>query len=259
MNDYNREIEFAKTLALKAGEIISKNFLHSTITTKTNLTPVTETDLAVSKLVIDEVKKYFPSHAVVVEELQQDNGHTEFQWVCDPVDGTVPFSHHIPACMFSLALCRNEEPVVAVAYDPFLKRMYFTFLNKESYLNNKTIHVNKNKFVPGDYIFGRPYFGKDFDANKYLALLRENKIKDSTVGSLVYEGTRVAAGLSKGMIAIGCSPWDRAAIKMIIENAGGICTDERGERLPVFGSPKYFIASNGTVHKELLDIVQKCI
>ena len=55
--DYRDELAFAKTLALKAGEIINKNFLHSKITTKSNLTPVTETDVSISKMVINEVKK----------------------------------------------------------------------------------------------------------------------------------------------------------------------------------------------------------
>jgi len=78
MNDYQAELEFAKQLAFKAGEIITKNFLHSTITTKSNLTPVTETDLAVSKLVIKEVKKTFPDHKVFVEEYQHKDHNSEF-------------------------------------------------------------------------------------------------------------------------------------------------------------------------------------
>ena len=163
MTDYQAELEFAKQLAIKAGKIITKNFLHSTITTKSNLTPVTETDLAVSQMVIDEVKKNFPNHEVFDEEFQHENHDAEFIWVRDPVDGTTPFSHHIPTSMFSLALCRNEEPVVAVTYDPFIKRLLSTQKNSPSFLNEKKIHVKSGKFITGEYIFGIPYWNQNFN------------------------------------------------------------------------------------------------
>ena len=69
----------------------------------------------------------------------------------------------------------------------------------------------------------------------------------------------VTIGITKAMVIIAASPWDRAATKMIIENAGGICTDENDKRLTVFGDPKYFIATNKEVHEEIIEIVQACL
>ncbi|MEK7634236.1 MAG: inositol monophosphatase [Patescibacteria group bacterium] len=259
MIDCNAELEFAKQLAIKAGDIITKNFLHSTVTTKSNLTPVTETDLAVSKLVIKEVKNNFPNHAVFDEEFQHEKHDAEFIWVCDPVDGTTPFSHHIPTSMFSLALCHNGEPVVAVTYDPFMKRLLYTKSGLASYMNNKKIHVKSGRFIPGEYIFGIPYWNRNFDTNKYLELVFNKKIGVTYVESIVYESMLVAIGISKTLVTVAANPWDRAAAKMIIENAGGICTDENDKRLAVFGNPQYFIATNKEVHDEIMEIVQKCL
>lgn len=259
MNDYQVELEFAKQLALKSGEIITKNFLHSTITTKSNLTPVTETDLAVSRLVIEEVKNKFPSHKVFDEELQHDDQDAEFIWVCDPVDGTIPFSHHIPTSMFSLALCHNGEPVVAVTYDPFMKRLLYTKSDSPSYMNEKEICVKTGKFIPGEFIYGIPYWNLEFDTNKYFNLVFEKKLRVSYVESIVYQSMLIASGISKALVIVAANPWDRAAAKMIIENAGGICTDENDKRLTVFGSPQYFIATNKEVHHEIMEIVQKCL
>ncbi|MBI5122309.1 inositol monophosphatase [Candidatus Roizmanbacteria bacterium] len=259
MSDYKAELEFAKDIALKAGEIITKNFLHSTITTKSNLTPVTETDLAVSKLVIEEVKKNFPNHEVFDEELQHEKNDAEYLWICDPVDGTIPFSHHIPTSMFSLALCRNGEPVVAVTYDPFMKRLLYTKTGLPSFMNEKEINIKPGKFISGEFIFGIPYWNKDFDTNKYFKLIFDKKIRVTYVESIVYQSMLVATGISKALVIIAASPWDRAAAKMIIENAGGICTDENDQRLPVFGNPQYFIATNKEVHEEVMEIVQKCL
>lgn len=259
MIDYKSELEFAKNLAIKAGEIITKNFLHSTITTKSNLTPVTETDLAVSKLVIKEVKSNFPNHEVYDEEFQHEKHDAEFIWICDPIDGTIPFSHHIPTSMFSLALCHNGEPVVSVIYDPFIKRLLYTKIGSPSFMNEKEIHVKSGKFIIGEFIYGVPYWNQDFNTNKYFDLLFKKKIKVSYVESIVYQSMLVALGISKAMVIIAANPWDRAAAKMIIENAGGICTDENDKRLTVFGNPKYFIATNKEVHKEIIEIVQACL
>lgn len=259
MSDYQVALKFAKQLALKAGEMITKNFLHSTITTKSNLTPVTETDLAVSKLVIEEVKKNFPNHEVFDEEFQHEKHDTEFIWVCDPIDGTVPFSHHIPTSMFSLALCRDGEPMVAVIYDPFMKRLLYTKMGDRSYMNGKEIYVKLGNFITGEYIFGIPYWNKNFDTNKYLNLIFKKKIWVTYVESIVYESMMIASGISKVLVTVAANPWDRAAAKMIIENAGGICTDENGKRLPVFGNPQYFIATNKEVHAEVMEIVKKCL
>lgn len=259
MKDYKLELEFAKILAIKSGEIITKNFLHSTITTKSNLTPVTETDLAVSKLVIEEVKKNFPNHEVFDEEFQHEKHDAEFIWVCDPVDGTIPFAHHIPTSMFSLALCHHGEPIVSVIYDPFIKRLLHTKANSPSFMNEKEIHVKSGRFIEGEFIFGIPYWNRNFNSNKYFDLLFEKKLKASYIESIVYQSMLVATGISKTMVMIGANPWDRAAAKMIIENAGGICTDENDQKLTVFGNPKYFIATNKEVHKEVMEIVQKCL
>jgi len=220
---------------------------------------VTETDLAVSQMVIDEVKKNFPNHEVFDEEFQHENHDAEFIWVCDPVDGTTPFSHHIPTSMFSLALCRNEEPVVAVTYDPFIKRLLSTQKNSPSFLNEKKIHVKSGKFITGEYIFGIPYWNQNFNTNKYLEMIFKKKIWVTYVESIVYESMMIATGISKALVTVAANPWDRAAAKMIIENAGGICTDENDKRLTVFGNPQYFIATNKEVHEEIIEIVQQCL
>ena len=110
---------------------------------------MTETDLAISKLIISEVKKNFPAHVVFDEELQHVGHDSEFIWVCDPVDGTIPFAHHIPTSMFSLALCHNGEPVVAVTYDPFMKRLLYTKSDSPSFTKmKKKLKSNKGNLFP---------------------------------------------------------------------------------------------------------------
>lgn len=256
--EYTKEATFAKALALKAGEIIRTNFSHSKSTIKSNLTPVTETDIAISKLVISEVKQHFPNHVVLDEELQQNVSEDEYIWVCDPIDGTIPFAYHVPTSVFSLSLCKRGKPVVSVIYDPYMDRMLYTESNAPSYMNDTKIHVRKDGLSAGDFIYGIPYWNEQFDTNTYLKLLMKKGVRVTYIESIVYQSMLVASGLTQAMATVAANPWDRAAALHIVENAGGICTDESGQPLSVFGDPKLFIASNRIVHKELMDIVHQC-
>lgn len=257
--NYDKELEFGKQLALKAGDIILKNFSRSSATVKSNLTPVTETDVAVSKLVIEEVGKRFPNHAVLDEEVQHDVPEEEYVWVCDPVDGTVPFAYHVPTSVFSLALCKNKQPVVAVVYDPYMKRLYCTVEGGSAYLNGKEIRVKDGGFEKGDFIYGIPTWYEPFDTNTYMKLLLEKSVRVTYIESIVYQCMLVASGLTRAMLSVSAKPWDRAAALFLVENAGGKCTDEHGTPFIVFGDHTLFVATNGIVHDEMLALVRECL
>ena len=257
MGEYERELKFAKALAKKAGKIILKNFTHSTISIKDNFSPVTETDVAISKMVISEVKKTFPNHQVLDEELQNVNSESEYLWVCDPVDGTMPFSRGIPTSVFSLALCKNKKPVVAVVYDPYIKRLFYTTLCDATYMNGKKVKVSNKNLRPGEIIFMESYWLrlKGLDINNFFNYCEKKNVLVSLVESIVYGSMLVANGSIILNIAPAVYPWDRAAAILIVKNAGGICIDEKGEDLTVFGNHKYFIASNGIAHKEIMKLL----
>lgn len=253
---FDKELEFAKKVALEAGAMMLAGFSKVSVSVKSNLTPVTETDVAISKLVISEVQRNFPDHAVLDEEVQHDLPNQDYVWVCDPIDGTIPFAYQIPTSVFSLALCVKGESVVAVVYDPYMKRLLYTQKNQKSFMNGKEISVNKMALQKGDFIYGLKHNG--FDANLYFKKMSELGIGVSFVESIVYQAMLLSCGLTKVMVMAAANPWDRAAAILLIENAGGKCTDEKGNKLTVFGDPKLFIATNGTVHEEILRIAQDC-
>lgn len=257
MKKYERELNFAKNLALKAGKIILKNFAHSTVTIKDNFSPVTETDIAISKLVISEVKKNFLTHQVLDEELQNVDNKSEYLWVCDPVDGTMPYSRGIPTSVFSLALCKNKKPIVAVVYDPYMKRLFYTRINDATYMNGKQIHVSNKSLRQGDIVYMESYWLrlKGLDINNFFDYCIKKNILVSLVESIVYASMLVANGSIPLNIASAAYPWDRAAAILIVKNAGGECIDERFQELTVFGNHKYFIASNGIAHKEIMNLL----
>ena len=103
-----KERDFAVDLAKQAGAVMRANFSPGMKKEwKEDRSPLTVTDTAINRMVIAAVQKTFPEHSVLGEEESTWKEGDEMVWVCDPVDGTIPFSHGIPLSMFALALVRN--------------------------------------------------------------------------------------------------------------------------------------------------------
>ncbi|MDR3502483.1 MAG: inositol monophosphatase [Legionella sp.] len=253
------EKQFAISIAKQAGKIIRANFrLGMEKTIKKDGSPVTKTDLAINKLVVDQVNKYFPGHGVLGEEQSNLIDGAEYVWVCDPVDGTIPFSHGMPTCMFSLGLTRHGKSIMGVGYDPFMDRMLFGSLGKGAFLNGKKIRVSKQKTLKTAFISFGAWTTMSFpmpDLNRDLIFKYGCNI--FPIGSIVYNAMLLAAGEIDAIIFPHYTAHDVAAIKVIVEEAGGKVTDldgrdQRYDR-PVNGC----ILSNGLIHKNLVNVVRK--
>ncbi len=260
MNDY---LEFAKSVAYEAGDIMYKNFLAgSKKEWKDDGTPLTITDTTINKLVIEKVRQRFPSHGVLGEEESYNLGN-EFTWVCDPVDGTTPFSHSVPISTFSLALVSKQDglPIVAVVYDPFIKRLFWAVKNSGSYLNGTKIKVNKKTDLKNAVIdiAGIPEstLATIKIEGSFLTNLFHAGAITTHMWSIILPSSLIAAGQYTATIFNVTKPEDGAAIKLIVEEAGGKVTDIFGQEQRYDQPINGFVASNGIVHQELVDLLIK--
>ena len=242
--------QFAITIAKKAGKVIRRNFgMGMKKQWKENDTPVTVTDLQINKMVIEGVKKYFSKHDVLGEEESHRPNNSKFLWVCDPVDGTIPFSHGIPTCVFSLALVYDGSPILGVVYDPFMDRMWFAEKGKGAFLNNKKIKVNKNNLKNSVVNWE--------SSSSYLVVKQNPKVIFVRLSCFIYGCMLVASG----ELAAAFYPWqyphDGATAKIIVEEAGGKVTDKIGNDQSYDKKINGCLVSNGKVHKDLLKITKR--
>ncbi|MGH3871698.1 MAG: inositol monophosphatase family protein [Pseudonocardiaceae bacterium] len=80
---------------------------------------VTELDLAAERLIVERVRKEFPSHRIIAEESGlHENGDSPWSWLVDPLDGTNNVVIGLSTYVVGIALCRNNVPVVGVVHDP---------------------------------------------------------------------------------------------------------------------------------------------
>jgi myo-inositol-1(or 4)-monophosphatase len=247
---------FLTSLALKAGDIIRANFtLGMEKEWKSDYSPLTVTDTTINAMVIEAVQKEFPEHALLGEEAS-DMRESDYVWVCDPIDGTLPFSHGYPTFMFSLALTHRGESIAGVMYDPIMDRMFYAEKGKGATLNGKPIHVSTAANFTNQML--------NFDSNRMdgrWANLRTG-IRDAhgrltTLWSATYGSSLVACGEFVAEIYSSDKPWDGAAVKVIVEEAGGKVTDLDGNDQRYDKPLNGFIASNGVLHGELVGMIKE--
>lgn len=260
MSDAEKQqyLKFAKALAYEAGEIMRKYFLATKTEWKSDNTPLTQADTEINRLVIERIAAEFPEHSVLGEEESAMKSDT-LVWVCDPVDGTMPYSHGLPISTFSLALCEDGVPQVGVVYDPFMDRLFYATTGGGAFCNDEKIQVNSHPLCHALVdIAGFPSTNPVVVADGGLATkIFESGAKVTSLWSTVLPSCLVAGGLYEATILNIPSPQDPAAIKVIVEEAGGKVTDLFGNDQRYDGPTKGFIASNGVIHDELVRMVRE--
>jgi len=250
--------QLAESISKKAGKIIKRNFsLGMKKAWKNDNTPITVTDKKINALLLQETKKYFPSYSVLAEE-QSRLKKSEYVWVCDPLDGTIPFSHGIPICTFSLALVKTGQPILGVVSDPLGGRLFLAEKDKGTLLNGKRIKVSQTHKFKSAFSNCEMFETALYDITQTIDHLRFNEgVKLTSLASIVYSSMLVAAGEMAFAIFPHNTAHDVAAVKVIVVEAGGKVTDLFGKEQRYDKKINGAIISNGILHERLVDLTKK--
>jgi len=260
MEDLKEFKNFAEDFVRRAGKIMLENFeLGMKRDWKSDNTPVTEADLAINSLLIKEVKEQFSGHGVKGEEQSALTGSEEYIWVCDPIDGTLPFSHGIPIATSSLALTKNGESILGAVYDPFQDRLFSAVKGGGAYLNGKKISVSKATQLKGSV---GEFEVSDISKYNIIPLIESligQGAKMLKFSSVIYASALLAAGELSFAVYAGVNAHDAAAVKIIVEEAGGKVTDIYGNEQKYNDKINGFIASNGLIHDKLVEMSKQLV
>jgi myo-inositol-1(or 4)-monophosphatase len=215
---------------------------------------VTEADVAVEKFICSRIAERFPSHSILGEE----SGHTAGDdncWIIDPIDGTTSFVHHQPFYSVSIALRQGGEITLGAVYAPVLGELFIAAKGQGAMLNGKPIRVSACERL-SESVLGTGFACLRSDKqdnnlpvfNKLMPIIRGVRRFGSAAVDLCY----VACGRLDGFWELNLNIYDIAAGKIILEEAGGVCTD--------FGSGDKKIcdevlATNGKLHKPLSEMI----
>lgn len=251
-------LAFAKQLALDAGELMLKYFQDDIATReKDDRSIVTVADETINQLVIDRVAAAYPNHAVLGEEASnlKDSEHL---WVCDPIDGTIPYAKHMPVSVFSLALVKDGAPLLGVIYDPYMKRLYSAAKDGGAHLNDKPITVS-NRGVERHSLINIEWWGDaPYDVDTvFHDLSAETGVTVHHLGSVIGAAAYVAVGRYEACVFPGTTGKcvDIAAVKVIVEEAGGKVTDLFGNEQRYDGDINGALITNSKVHDRLAAVL----
>ena len=230
--------------SLKKGDIEKKGFSHF----------VTKVDQDAEEFIVKELQKNFPGVGICSEEGDMISGKGSF--IVDPLDGTHNFMHGIARFCVSIAYEENSEIKVGVVYEPVKDELFSAEKGKGAFLNDKKINHSGQKNLDRALVtIGIPPSAyekreKIMDALKNL-ILEVNSIR--IYGAAALQLAEVAAGRIDGDIGFALSPWDVAAGWILVEEAGGMITDEIGGNNILEGT---IVSGTPYIHGFLLDFVQ---
>ncbi len=219
-------------------------------------TPVTIADQKVNRLVITELARAFPADGVIGEEESTAGYGPGRKWFCDPIDGTKGYTWGTPTAMFSLGLVIDGRPVMGVAYDPFLNRLYAGVKGEGSFCDGKPLKVSRHP-LKGGTVATTSNVERILQRLPHLVWLDEQGARLGTFSGAVYKVCLVARGKFVGYLEEWVNAHDMAAMEVIVEEAGGTLTGLDGEELDYTKPFKGAIASNGVVHGELVEAMSK--
>jgi myo-inositol-1(or 4)-monophosphatase len=257
MNDMKKTLVEA---SLAAGAVI-KSYFHGVFKIdskdgKNNL--VTEVDNHAEKVIIDIIKRDFPQHSIISEEIGEMLQDSEYQWIIDPIDGTVNFAHGIPICCVSIGLRFDGKMLMGVVYNPMMDEFFFAERGKGAYLNDQPIHVSKKEdFKTACLVTGFPY--KWPETKEHPIKVFERMILQGLpvrrLGSAAIDLCWVACGRFDGFWEYNLNSWDVAAGYLIVREAGGRISNFDGTETTIF--EKETLATNGLIHEQMLKVINK--
>ena len=131
--------------ARRAGALInraSNDLDRLTIRSKREHDFVSEVDHQAERAIIDTLLSAYPQHSILAEE-SGETGHSEYQWIVDPLDGTTNFLHGFPQYAVSIALLHKGQLDQAVVYDPVRNELFTASRGRGAFLDDRRIRVSR--------------------------------------------------------------------------------------------------------------------
>ena len=224
MNPY---LEAAVEAARAAGALVRENFGQPL---KVNVEEAhdlkLELDVRSQALITKLLLGKFPNHAIIGEEGDAENDSTEFEWVIDPIDGTVNYFYGIPHFCISIALREKGEIIVGVIYDPMRDELWQAERGGKAYLNDRPIAVSQSTNISQSVVsVGMSKTVAELEVGLSIfqdLLIRARKCR--MMGSAALDLAYVATGRFDAYIERSVNWWDIAAGVLLVNCAGGRST-----------------------------------
>jgi myo-inositol-1(or 4)-monophosphatase len=210
--------------AQAAGELLRAHFEKPLTVNATKAHDIKlEIDVMTQDLITKILLERFPDHALYGEEGVVGDQSSLYQWVVDPLDGTVNFFYGIPHFCVSIALRREREVIAGAIYDPMRQELWSVKKDGAPLLNGRVIRVSERAQL-AEAVVSIGLAKTSATINAGLPLLQEvvHRVRKCRMfGSAALDMAYVACGRLDAYIEQGISLWDIAAGSLLVQAAGG--------------------------------------
>ncbi len=244
-------LQAAKRSAEISREYYAGNF---TVTTKEDLTPVTQADVECEQAIREIILERFPEHGFYGEETGKTQADAEYLWLVDPIDGTKGFVRQYPFFSTQIALMYRGEIVVGVSSGTMMDELAWAEKGKGAWLNGERLEISTVDDPDSAAVSVgnlKSLAGSDGWAALGGVVERADRIRG--YGDF-YHYHLLASGKIEAVIESDVNILDIAALSIIVSEAGGVFTNLNGEA-PDLGI-RSVLAANPSLHAQYLALLR---
>ncbi len=240
--------------AKAAGEVTLHYFrTNLTVETKADRTPVTKADRECEAKIRETLSARFPEYGFLGEEMGACPGKVDVRWIIDPIDGTKNFIRGIPFFAILIGLEEAGEITAGVMYAPAINDLLYARKGQGAFANGQPVHVSDVADLRDAMLVHGGL--KDLKVRPcwepFLRLI-EATARQRGFGDALGHSV-VICGQAEVALEPEVKPWDLAATKILVTEAGGRFSDFAGTDSIYTGSA---VISNGRVHDAVVNTLQ---
>ena len=185
-----------------------------------------EADTHVERLIREAIAERFPDDGLIGEEYPGIAGHSDYDWVIDPIDGTSCFLYGLPTWCVVITVLERGVAVLGLTYEACRDQLYWAALGQGAFRNETPIAVNRQAQIrDGLTAIG----GSNASYSAQVGGIIERVL--AAGGSYMRNGStaltlaHVAAGHYVGYFQPLLNSWDCVAGLLLVSEAGGVTND----------------------------------
>lgn len=238
----------------EAASLMTRDF---TVTSKgTIANQVTSNDVKVENFLKENLGKLLPGSGFIAEE-SGSSVDSEYTWIIDPIDGTANYVRDLASSGISVGLYRDMKPFIGVVYNPYRNELFSARKGAGAVCNGNPVHVSDRDFAHSCFCTSLSCYHKE-RAHACAEIMERVFLQCEDFrrfGAAVIEMTALAAGRVELYFEMGLAPWDHAASRVIIEEAGGCVADVYGDEIDYHGQTSIIAANNPESLEKLRSII----
>jgi len=220
---------------------------------------VTAADLASEKIIIDLIKKHFPEDSILSEETNneiKDMMSVDHLWIIDPIDGTNNYANQRNYSCVAIGYAEKGTTKLGAIYNPFADEFFFAEKGKGAFVNNIPLTIGSQANIHQAVVAtDNSYTPSIVKHHLELMLMIEPTPWVLLKGTAALMIAEVAAGRTDLYFHTDIHPWDCSGGFLLLEEAGGIVKNFKGESV-TFNSSE-IVVGNETLVNQFLRIINQ--